>query len=299
MTDMENRKTLEGIILKGIGGFYYVEAANSIYCCKARGLFRKQEITPLAGDRVIISLGEMDDNTIEEILPRSNFLLRPPVANAGRLIIVSSVTAPSPAPRLIDKLTAIAVDKEIEPIIVFSKSDLSDTSKFTEIYKKTGIPVFSVSAVTGEGSGELKEMISDKINVFTGNSGVGKSSILNILDIGVSLKTGEISPKLGRGRHTTREVELFKSGSGYIVDTPGFSALETGGSEIISKENLPYCFPEFLPYLGKCKFSTCSHTCDMGCKILEAVEKGEIHESRHESYKAMYDEVKDIGDWTL
>lgn len=289
----------EGIILKGVGGFYYVEAAGKIYCCKARGLFRKQKITPLAGDRVMISISEAQENTIDEILGRSNFLSRPPVANVGRLIIVSSVKAPAPVPLLIDRLTAIAVDKGIKPVAVFSKSDLSDAYEYVQIYKKAGIPVFSVSAVTREGCEELKSLISDKINVFTGNSGVGKSSILNILGIGLNLKTGDISQKLGRGRHTTREVELFKFNDGYIADTPGFSALETGGCETIPKENLPFCFPEFLPFLGKCRFSTCTHTCDLGCKILEALKKGEISESRHESYKAMYNEVKELGDWNL
>ncbi|NLA72227.1 MAG: ribosome small subunit-dependent GTPase A [Clostridiales bacterium] len=296
---MDNKNGLKGLILKGIGGFYYVEAANKVYSCKARGVFRKQKITPLSGDEVIISVNEAEDNTIEEILPRKNFLLRPPVANIGRLIIISSTKEPSPVLFLIDKLIAIAVNKDIEPVVAFSKSDLEDTSRYIQIYKKAGIKTLSISAVTHEGKERLTELISDKINVFTGNSGVGKSSILNILETDINQKVGEISKKLGRGRHTTREVELFKFKNGYIADTPGFSALETGKSEIIPKDVLPFCFPEFLPYLGKCKFSTCSHTNDAGCVISEAVKKGEIGISRYESYKTMYDEVKDIEEWSL
>lgn len=294
---MENAKTLEGIIIKGIGGFYYVEAANQTFCCKARGLLRKQKITPLAGDRVIVSINSAGDNTVDEILPRSSVLLRPPVANAGRLIIVSSVVMPKPVPYLIDRLTAIAIDKGIEPVIVFSKSDLSDTSQYTQMYKNARIPVFSVSTVTQEGKAELIKVISDKINVFTGNSGVGKSSFINIIGLDVNLKTGEISQKLGRGRHTTREVELFKFRNGYIADTPGFSALETQGAEAIPKENLQFCFPEFLPFLGKCRFSSCTHTCDSGCVIAQAVSKGEISLSRFNSYKAMYKQAKDTENW--
>ncbi|MGI6745350.1 MAG: putative ribosome biogenesis GTPase RsgA [Firmicutes bacterium ADurb.Bin300] len=293
-----DEKTLEGIIIKGIGGFYYVEAANQTFCCKARGLLRKQKITPLAGDRVIISINRAGENTVDEILPRSNFLLRPPIANAGRLIIVSSVVTPKPVPYLIDRLTVIAVNKGIEPVVVFSKSDLSDTSQYTRMYKNVGIPVFSVSTVTHEGKEKLIKVISDKINVFTGNSGVGKSSLLNILSLDINLKTGEISQKLGRGRHTTREVELFKFREGYIADTPGFSALETQGAEAIPKENLQFCFPEFLPLLGKCKFSSCTHTGDLGCVIAQAAERGDISKSRFESYKAMYKQAKNTEDWS-
>ncbi len=296
---MNNKDNIKGLILKGIGGFYYVKAAGGVYSCKARGVFRKQKITPLAGDEVIISVNDSQDNTIEEILPRTNFLIRPPVANIGRLIIISSTKEPSPVLFLIDKLVAIAVNKNIEPVVVFSKSDLEDTSEYIKIYEKAGIKALSVSAVTHEGKEELSKIVSDKINVFTGNSGVGKSSILNILETNINQKVGEISKKLGRGRHTTREVELFTFKDGYIADTPGFSALETGKSEIIPKEDLPFCFPEFLPYLGTCKFSTCSHTNDAGCAITKALKNGEIGKARYESYKAMYEEVKDIKEWSL
>ncbi len=292
-------KILTGIILKGIGGFYYVESADCIYECKARGSFRKEKITPLAGDKVTITVREDKENTIDEILPRSNFLLRPPVANIKRLIIVSSVKEPTPSTLIIDKLTALAVDKNIEPCVVFSKSDLADTGELVDIYKTAGIPVCSVCCKTGEGIEEVKGMISDGVTVFSGNSGVGKSSLLNLINPDFSLATGEISDKLGRGRHTTRDVTLYKFKNGYLADTPGFSSLELALNEQILKENLPFCFPEFSEYLGTCKFSTCSHTVDKGCKILEAVENGEIHKSRHLSYVAMYNDIKDIKEWQL
>lgn len=293
-------KILDGIIIKGIGGFYYVEAAGEIYECKARGAFRKKKISPLAGDKVRITVRKDRENTVDEIYGRKNFLQRPPVANIDTLIIVSSVKEPVPSLLVIDKLTAIAVDKNIKPCVVFSKSDLGETQELEEIYKKSGIPVASVCCKTGEGIEKVKAMIGDGITVFTGNTGVGKSSLLNCIDERFSLATGEISDKLGRGRHTTREVTLYHVGGGFVADTPGFSSLDIEQtSEIIVKENLPFCFPEFSEYLGKCKFTSCSHTVEKGCCILEKVKDGCISESRHNNYKTMYDEVKDIKDWQL
>lgn len=293
-------KILDGIIIKGIGGFYYVEAFGEIYECKARGAFRKKKITPLAGDRVIITVRENKENTIDEIKERKNFLLRPPVANIDTLIIISSVKEPVPSLLVIDKLTAIAVDKGIKPCVVFSKSDLGDTSDYEAIYKKAGIPVTSVCCKTGAGIDEVKKMIGDGITVFTGNTGVGKSSLLNSIDERFSLATGEVSDKLGRGRHTTREVTLYKIGNGYVADTPGFSSLDIEQtSEVIVKENLPFCFPEFSEYLGRCKFTSCSHTVEKGCLILEALNNGEIDKSRHVNYVSMYNDVKDLKDWQL
>lgn len=293
-------KVLKGIIIKGIGGFYYVEAAGEIYECKARGTFRKKRISPLAGDNVTITVREGKENTIDEILERKNFLLRPPVANIDTLIIVSSVKEPVPSLLIIDKLTAVAVDKGIKPCVVFSKSDLGDTAKLQKIYETAGIDVASVCCKTGEGVEKVKSMIGSGITVFTGNTGVGKSSLLNCIDERFSLATGEVSDKLGRGRHTTRECTLYRIGDGYVADTPGFSSLDIEqSSEVIVKENLPFCFPEFSEYLGKCKFTSCSHTVEKGCLILEALKNGEIDQSRHASYAAMYNEVKDLKDWQL
>lgn len=292
--------TLNGIIIKGIGGFYYVEAAGEVYECKARGAFRKKRITPLAGDKVSITVRDSGENTIDEISPRKNFLVRPPVANIDTLIIVSSVKDPVPSLLVIDKLTAIAVDKGIKPCVVFSKSDLGDTSYYEEVYKKAGIPVTSVCCKTGDGIDDVRDMIGEGITVFTGNTGVGKSSLLNAIDERFSLATGEISDKLGRGRHTTREVTLYHVSNGLVADTPGFSSLDieqTG--DLIVKENLPFCFPEFEQYLGKCKFTSCSHTVEKGCLILDALKNGNIHPERHNNYVSMYNDVKDLKDWQL
>lgn len=293
-------QVLNGIIIKGIGGFYYVEAAGEVYECKARGAFRKKKITPLAGDNVTITVREGRENTIDEINDRKNFLLRPPVANIDTLIIVSSIKEPVPSLLVIDKMTAIAMDKGIKPCVVFSKSDLGDTSEYEEVYKKAGIDVASVCCKTGEGIEDVKEMIGDGITVFTGNTGVGKSSLLNCIDERFSLATGEISDKLGRGRHTTREVTLYHIGNGLVADTPGFSSLDIEQtSDVILKENLPFCFPEFQDYLGKCKFTSCSHTVEKGCVILDALKSGLIDKNRHESYVSMYNDVKDLKDWQL
>ena len=292
--------TLNGIIIKGIGGFYYVEAAGEVYEFKARGAFRKKKISPLAGDMVNITVRENGENTIDEILPRKNFLVRPPVANIDTLIIVSSVKEPAPSLLVIDKLTAIAVDKGIMPCVVFSKSDLGETTYYEDIYKKAGIPVACICNKTGDGIDKVKAMIGEGITVFTGNTGVGKSSLLNAIDERFSLATGEISDKLGRGRHTTREVTLYHVGNGLVADTPGFSSLDieqTG--DLIVKENLPFCFPEFEEYLGKCKFTSCSHTVEKGCLVIDALNKGEIHHERHANYVTMYNDVKDLKDWQL
>ena len=289
-----------GIILKGIGGFYYVEAAGAVYECKARGVFRKKRITPLAGDRVQITVtDDGTENTVDEIFERKNFLKRPPVANIDSLIIVSSTVSPRPSTLVIDKLIAIAEYKGIEPVVVFTKTDLEPAEKLLDIYKLAGISCAMVSNKTGEGVEEVRSLLNGKISAFTGNSGVGKTSLLNALDPNLSLATGAISEKLGRGRHTTRQAELFKTCGGYIVDTPGFSALDLEKEQVIKKDELAECFREFRPYLGQCRFTTCSHTCDKGCRIIKAVEDGEISRSRHDSYVEMYQAAKELKEWEL
>lgn len=290
---------LEGIILKGIGGFYYVEAAGEVYECKARGLFRKTGIKPLAGDRVEISVNDRAENTIERIHERSGEFVRPPVANVDRLFIVASVCEPKPVLLVIDRLTAIAVNKGVEPIVLFTKCDLGSSEEYVEIYRKAGILSFAVCAETGEGVERVRRELSGHISAFCGNTGVGKSTLLNAVDPSLSLKTGEISDKLGRGRHTTRQSELFKVEGGYVADTPGFSSFDLEETELITKDDLPFAFPEFEPYIGKCKFSTCLHVKDKGCGIIEAVERGDIPKSRHESYCAMMEQAKNIKDWEL
>lgn len=290
---------LEGIIIKGIGGFYYVETNGEIYECKARGVFRKSGIKPLAGDRVLISINENAENTIDVIYERKSVLVRPPVSNVDRLFIVSSVCEPKPVLLIIDRLTALAVNRGIEPIVVFTKKDIGSADEYVEIYRKSGIKSFAVSCVTGEGIDEIKAELKDHISAFCGNSGVGKSSLLNAIYPGLSLATGEISDKLGRGRHTTRHSELFKVEGGYVADTPGFSSFETEESDMILKDDLPYAFKEFEQYIGQCKFTSCLHIKDKGCRILEAVENGDIAKTRHESYCVMMNEAKNIKEWEL
>ncbi len=291
---------LNGMIHRGIGGFYYVEAADAVYECKARGIFRKRKQTPLVGDSVRITVGEASqENTIDEILPRKNMLRRPPLANLDQLVIVASTCEPAPNLLLLDKLTAIAVSKQIVPILVFSKTDLCKADELTAIYHHAGMQALSVSCKTGEGVAQLKALLPGKLSAFTGNSGVGKSSLLNCLDASLQLPTGEISDKLGRGRHTTRQSEIFHLAGGLVADTPGFSSLDLEKSEVIRKDKLPFCFPEFLPYLGRCRFSSCTHTKDKGCAVLRAVADGEIEQRRHESYVSLYEAVKDLKEWEI
>jgi len=283
--------------MKSTAGFYYVRSEDGeITECRARGVFRKQKITPLVGDKVSIETDETR-GTVTDIYERRNSLVRPPVANLDKLIIISSVAEPAPNLLIIDKLTAMAVDKNIEPVVVFSKSDLKNASEYVEIYQKAGIESFSVSSKTGEGIEKFRNIFESSVCALTGNTGVGKSSILNSVDPQLALATAHISNKLGRGRHTTRTVELYELFGGYIADTPGFSSLDFENIEIILKENLQFCFPEFDKYLGQCKFVSCAHIGEKGCRICEAVRNGEIPESRHESYKMIYDEVKDYKEW--
>ena len=287
----------QGRILKGIGGFYYVEAEQTIYECKARGVFRKRGTTPLAGDWVQICI-DNNTGTIEEIFPRKNMLVRPPCANIDQMFLVTSVCDPSPNLLVLDKMIAVAEDQEMEPILVISKTDLQSPHELENIYRKVGIQVIEVSSVSGQGIAQIKMLLKDKISVFTGNSGVGKSSLLNCISPEFRQETGIISSKLGRGKHTTRQVELLKLPcGGYVADTPGFSTMDMERYNIVKKEHLQYCFREMKPYITQCKFSSCSHTCEKGCAVLRAVEQGEITQSRHNNYTAMYEQVKDKKEW--
>ena len=299
MTDIPN--TQNGIIIKGIGGFYYVETALGIYECKARGVFRKDKITPMVGDHVVISINDNAENTIDDIKERRSALQRPPVANIDQLVIVVSGTEPRPNTLLVDRLTAIAVKNNIEPVIVLNKSDLIDVGELIDIYSKTKFKVIKACGKTGEGIDEIREVLENKVSAFTGNSGVGKSTILNRINPELELATNEISQKLGRGKHTTRECTLIKlDDNTYVADTPGFASLEILKQEVILKEDLADCFPEFEEYLEDCKFYPgCAHVKDKGCAVIQAVEDGLIAKSRHDSYKALYEEVKDVKEWQV
>ena len=284
-----------GTIIHAISGFYYVEAAETVFECKAKGAFRNKNITPLVGDAVEIGT-DGDKGVITAVRERKNCLRRPPVANIDRLLIVSSVARPKPNLFVLDKLTAFAVRHEIEPVILFSKSDLADPAEYLRIYEKTPFTAFAVSAVTGEGKERVASLIEGCTCALAGNSGVGKSSMINALLPELDLETNDISDKLGRGRHTTRSVRLYRCGGGFLMDTPGFSSFDLlSDSEKILKEDLPDCFPEFAPYTGDCRFSvSCAHMNDRGCAVTAAVERGEIAKERYDSYRQMYEEVKDL-----
>lgn len=291
----------KGLLLKGIGGFYYVETqSDGILECKARGVFRNKEVSPLAGDLVMVERTEPDKGVIDEILPRKNQLRRPPVSNLDQLIFVVSVCEPRPNPLLLDKLIAIAEYKKIKPVVVITKTDLSPGDELCRIYSHAGFDTIMLSNQEPEAVQPVKDILQGKISAFTGNSGVGKSTLLNNIAPELELETAGISKKLGRGRHTTRQVTLYKlDNGGYIADTPGFSALETGQYEVILKEELQYCFREFSPYLNRCRFRGCSHTSEKGCAVIAAMEAGEIERSRHASYREMYEEAKKIKEWEL
>lgn len=291
---------LNGIITKITGGFYYVEAAEKTYECKARGVFRKKGFTPLVGDYVTIEVPQDSGFcSVVSIKERKNSLVRPALANLDVLVIVSSVVEPALNTYIIDKMISAAVKKDITPVVVFSKTDLKSCDDYLYIYNNAGIKAIAYSSVTGEGVEQIKELLKGNVSAFSGNSGVGKSTLLNALFPDLELKTGEISDKLGRGRHTTRTVELFKCFGGYVADTPGFSTVDLDRYEIIKKDELQYCFPEFSKYIGECKFTSCAHVCEKGCAVLQALSDGEISASRHESYVKMYNEVKDIKDWQM
>lgn len=277
-----------------------METADTVYECKARGNFRNKKIIPLVGDDVEISVNENAENRIENILERKNSLVRPPLANIDQLFIVSSIVDPFINTYNIDKMTALAEYKGIEPIIVLTKIDLSDDyEKYAETYISSGFTVITCNNLNGEGSEKVLPLLKEKISAFSGNTGVGKSSLLNAIDPRLSLKTGETSKKLGRGKHTTRHCELFKVGGGYVADTPGFSSIDFEKGETILKDDLFDCFREFKPYFGQCKFTSCAHINENGCAVCAAVKNGEISESRHNSYVKMYNDVKNIKEWEI
>ncbi len=288
-------KFCRGRILKGIGGFYYVDTHEGLITCRARGKLRKMGQTPYIGDFVSVSVREDNSGYIMEIDERKNFMIRPPIANIDMIAIIASKAPPCTDTYFIDRITAMATHKSIEVCIVINKCDEDIGDELFEVYKNTQIKVFRLSAISGEGVSEFRKHLSGKLTAFTGNSGVGKSTLINAILPSVSLETGEINKKIGRGRHTTRLVEILKADeTTWIADTPGFSAFDiTMMAEIIPNE-IQRMFPEFLKFADKCRYTGCSHIKEEDCAVISAVSSGEIQKSRYDSYLKLYTEIDDL-----
>ena len=285
--------------MRSLGGFYTVISEDGTKTeCRGRGIFRRDATTLLVGDRCRFEPTEPGCGSITAIAPRKNTLQRPPVANLDRLAMVVSLADPAPNALVIDQLTAIAARRNIPVVMIFTKPDLADPEPWVDIYRRAGYPTAVVNNRTGEGLEAAAELLKGGITAFCGNSGAGKSSLMNGLYPDLNLATGEISKKLGRGRHTTRHVEMFSlGGDTWVIDTPGFSSFDTQEMDLELKEHLPETFPEFAPYADQCRFVGCSHTREKGCRVLQAVKDGDIHPSRHRSYVRLYQELKDLKAW--
>ena len=285
---------MNGLIIKAVGGLYTVESPEGVLSqCKARGIFRRQGISPCTGDRVTV-----EDGCITEIMERRNLLIRPPLANLDRLFFVLSVTDPAPNLQLVDKFLAVCVFKEIEPVLVFTKTDLADPQPYAEIYRGTGFPVLTVDYQRPETVQTVYDALEGKISAFTGNSGVGKSTLLNALDVRLNLETADISKKLGRGRHTTRETALYTlPHGGRVADTPGFSTFETESYARIEPDAVCGCFPEIRNIEERCRYADCRHLREPGCAVRAAVDAGSIAKSRYESYTVMLTEAMQYKSW--
>ena len=293
-----NLKT-EGRILRSLSGFYDVQTPQGLVTCRARGILRKEGNSPLTGDLVEITV-EKGKGMVEKILPRKNHFIRPAVANVDALVVFAANVNPVTEPFLIDRVAAIAGDQNVPVYLCVNKCDLDPAANLVRIYEHAGFPVICTSAETGEGVEALRALLEGKLTAFTGNSGVGKSSILKRLAPELRLETGEVSEKLGRGRHTTRHVELYRLGENtYVADTPGFSSFDTDQMELILKENLQYAFPDFGSFIGKCRFDDCSHRKEPDCAVRAAVEAGDIEASRYESYLKLYEKSSQIKAWEI
>ena len=286
----------EGIIFKALSGFYYVDSDEGTVECRARGRFRLDRSVPLVGDYVEYTPTEQGRGYLKSVAPRKNAFIRPPVANIDTMVIVASGAKPVTDPFLIDRMTVVAQKNGCESVICINKCDLDPAKKLYEIYISTGFRTIRTSAETGDGIPELMDTIRDSVSALTGNSGVGKSSILNSFSFDLHIPVDEISYKLGRGKHTTRHVELFKLPNGAIIaDTPGFSAFDA--DRIVPKEELQFLFPEFLPFAGECRFPDCAHIKEPGCAILGALEAGSLQKTRHNSYVRLYAQAKEYKEW--
>lgn len=286
-------------IIKALSGFYYVQTEDGVVECRARGRFRRQDQSPLVGDFVRITR-QGDKGVLEALLPRKNAFIRPAVANIDQLVVLASCAIPVTEPFLIDRVLAIAQLQNVPALVVVNKDDLAPAQPLAEIYRRAGVPVLVTSAETGEGIEALREALAGKLSCLTGNSGVGKSSLLNRACPQLRLPVGEVSEKLGRGRHTTRHIELYSLGSNtFVADTPGFSAFDTERMELVHKEQLQYAFPEFVPYLGHCQFPDCAHRKEPGCAVRKALAEGEIGQTRYDSYERLYELASQLKEWEL
>ncbi len=284
---------MEAIIYKGIGGFYYVKTKElGLLEVKPRGIFRKRKQKPLAGDKVVLCK-EADTFVIEEILPRKNVFVRPPIANVDRVFLVASTIDPSPSFFVLDKLSAVAIDQGAEVFLLITKTDLATEADLLSVYKKAGFPVFCINAESGDGIEEVRSLLQGKLSVFCGNSGVGKSTLLNALCPLANRSTAQISKKLGRGRHTTREVEILEVGTGLVADTPGFASFDLQQVGGMLPENIQLAFPEIKERIPQCRFSGCSHLAETGCAVRDALQRGEIANKRYESYCTLYRQLKE------
>ncbi|MCC8123493.1 MAG: ribosome small subunit-dependent GTPase A [Oscillospiraceae bacterium] len=289
----------EGLIYKALSGFYYIRAASgNDITCRARGKFRHQKVSPLVGDRVRYTPQDGSTGIIDEILPRKNEFCRPAIANVDQLVIVASGVVPVTDPFLIDRITSIAEGRECDCVICINKCDMDTADSLYDCYVQAGFTTLRVSALHGEGLGALSAAIRGKVSAFTGNSGVGKSSILNAIHPDFHIQVGDVSDKLGRGRHTTRHVELYPFPDGALVaDTPGFSSFDTDGAQLRAPEEIACTFREFSPYLGACRFVGCAHGTEAGCAVRAALADGAIPQSRYDSYVRLYQQAKEVPKW--
>ena len=292
-------KIMTGRIVRSLSGFYDVQTAEGIVTCRGRGSLRRKGDSPLTGDMAQITV-ENGKGMVEKILPRRNHFVRPAVANVDALVVFAANVNPVTEPFLIDRVAAIAGDQDVSVYICINKCDLDPAVDLVRIYENAGFPVIRASAETGEGVEELRKLIKGKLTAFTGNTGVGKSSMLNALCPKLHLATGQVSEKLGRGRHTTRHVELFcLDEDTFVADTPGFSSFDTEQMDVLLKENLQYAFPDFAPYLGGCRYHDCSHRKEPDCSVRAAVEEGKIEATRYDSYLRLYEKAEQVKLWEL
>ena len=294
---MMEQKT--GRIIRSLSGFYDVALPEGVVTCRGRGVLRKEGNSPLTGDMVAVTV-ENGKGMVEKILPRKNRFIRPAVANIDALVVFAANANPVTEPFLIDRVSAIAGDQDVPVYICINKCDLDPATDLVRIYSNAGFPVIRASAETGEGVEELRALLQGKLTAFTGNTGVGKSSMLNALCPALDLATGEVSQKLGRGRHTTRHVELYRlDNDTYVADTPGFSSFDTEQMDVLLKENLQFAFPDFAPYIGSCRFQDCSHRAEPACAIRQGVDAGRIERTRYESYLRLYEKAEGIKLWEV